>query len=318
VNHTKLCLCGCGKQVHGNSKFISRHNLKLTKNKTWEELYGKEKAKQMKKNLAEQTRIKFSKPKSEKHKQKISEYNQKYRAGKSWEEIYGKEKAKLMKEKYLKNKPKQLKGYTLEEKYGKEKSIELKRKNSEGKKGKTYEEIHGKEKAKKMKAKRSKPRKWTKEKIINAYLDIIQKYGKVQRSDVYNKFFKEGKICDLYTIKKQLGSLDQLVKITGVNFIRHDRLSRIGKNETFILDNIEKEKGIKLERQFFVDGNFVDGYDKENNVVYEVDEAHHTYRQVEDAIREYIIKQEIGCKFVRINESDFLNKSIKQKMVGDF
>lgn len=49
----------------------------------------------------------------------------------------------------------------------------------------------------------------------------------------------------------------------------------VGKNEIKILNNIEKEKGIKIIRQFKVLGYFLDGYDKINNVVYEVNEGHH-------------------------------------------
>lgn len=48
-----------------------------------------------------------------------------------------------------------------------------------------------------------------------------------------------------------------------------------GKNETQILNNIEIDNSIKLERQYPVIGYFLDGYDKENNTVYEVNEKHH-------------------------------------------
>ena len=77
----------------------------------------------------------------------------------------------------------------------------------------------------------------------------------------------------------------------------------IGKNEMEILDTIEKIYKIKLIRQFIVLGYFVDGYDSENNRVYEIDESHHfnTQKQIDkDIIRQRNIENFLGCKFVRI------------------
>lgn len=53
-------------------------------------------------------------------------------------------------------------------------------------------------------------------------------------------------------------------------------------------------------------GYFVDGYDKENNIVYEFDEAYHNTKKQkeEDLIREEKIKQFLKCKFIRIKENE--------------
>lgn len=52
-------------------------------------------------------------------------------------------------------------------------------------------------------------------------------------------------------------------------------------------------------------GYFVDGYDKEKNVVIEYDEKHHFDKhgrlKQKDCIRQQNIINEIGCKFIRIN-----------------
>lgn len=76
----------------------------------------------------------------------------------------------------------------------------------------------------------------------------------------------------------------------------------IGKNETEILDQIEMENGITIIRQHPVAGYFVDGYDEENNVVYEVDEFGHTRMVEKDKEREENIINELNCEVIRIKD----------------
>jgi len=52
-------------------------------------------------------------------------------------------------------------------------------------------------------------------------------------------------------------------------------------------------------------GYWVDGYDNENNVVYEYDERHHfigTELKERDIIRQEEIVNFLGCKFIRIKD----------------
>lgn len=73
------------------------------------------------------------------------------------------------------------------------------------------------------------------------------------------------------------------------------------RHEHGALCAVETLLGVKLERQFVVNEEYlVDGYDVENNIVYEVDEAHHALNVEEDKKREEKIKSILGCKFVRI------------------
>lgn len=53
-------------------------------------------------------------------------------------------------------------------------------------------------------------------------------------------------------------------------------------------------------------GYFLDGYDKENNIVYEFDEAYHNSKKQKekDLIREEKIKNFLKCKFIRIKENE--------------
>ena len=62
---------------------------------------------------------------------------------------------------------------------------------------------------------------------------------------------------------------------------------------------------------------YIDGYDKNNNIAYEVDEQHHKYQKEYDMMREEKIKNILGCKFIRINDTEFLQNK-QQTKVGDF
>jgi len=49
-------------------------------------------------------------------------------------------------------------------------------------------------------------------------------------------------------------------------------------------------------------GYFIDGYDEENNIAYEVDEKYHLGRKEEDKIRQERIVNKLKCKFIRIED----------------
>ena len=193
------------------------------------------------------------------------------------------------------------KGITNIERYGKETAEKLRLQHIERTKGKTYEEIHGKEKANNIIRKKEENIKWTKSRIINAYIDIVNNNGRILRSEI-NKFARKKLICFDQTVYKQFGDLDNLVLEAGIQFRKPKFKGRIGKNETKLLDKIEEEKGIKLERQHPIAGKYLDGYDPINNIVYEVDEPYHKNFKIQDIIRENIIKNRLGCRFVRIND----------------
>ena len=73
---------------------------------------------------------------------------------------------------------------------------------------------------------------------------------------------------------------------------------RLGKHETQILDELELLIESPIIRQFPVKGYFVDGYDKQNNIVFEVDEKPKI--KDKDLYRENLIKNELNCEFMRI------------------
>lgn len=70
--------------------------------------------------------------------------------------------------------------------------------------------------------------------------------------------------------------------------------------EKAALATVEQILGVSLLRQFSVGQYRVDGYDKENNIVYEIDEDHHNFNKEKDTERQSQIEAQLNCKFVRI------------------
>ena len=79
----------------------------------------------------------------------------------------------------------------------------------------------------------------------------------------------------------------------------------VGKNETQLLNQIEIDKQIKLERQYKIIGYFLDGYCIESNTVYEVNEKYHLSekQQIKDKIRKQNIVEHLHCKWIDIDDS---------------
>lgn len=77
-------------------------------------------------------------------------------------------------------------------------------------------------------------------------------------------------------------------------------------------DNLMKETGINIQHaenggEYYIEelGYWVDGYDKENNTVYEWDEKRHYVDDKlleKDMIRQRNIEEFLGCTFIRIKE----------------
>lgn len=74
---------------------------------------------------------------------------------------------------------------------------------------------------------------------------------------------------------------------------------KIGNRETNILDKQEKDNKCKILRQYRIPDMryIVDGYDKENNIVYEVYEKFHENQKEKDLQRQYNIMNKLQCGF---------------------
>ncbi|MCK9445437.1 hypothetical protein M0Q50_00920 [bacterium] len=81
------------------------------------------------------------------------------------------------------------------------------------------------------------------------------------------------------------------------------------KNACKIFDDISIKERIFIQHamnggEYYIKelGYWVDGYDKENNIVYEFDEKYHKYKKEKDIIRQKEIEIFLKCKFIRIYE----------------
>lgn len=147
------------------------------------------------------------------------------------------------------------------------------------------------EKLKEMERKRleyfSKPETLEKMRIASTGRVVDEETRKKHRISIINHLInKNGKICPGYN-KQACEFIDKYAKQNGYNF-QH----ALNGGEYYI-----KELGY-----------FVDGYDKEKNVVFEYDEPHHIYvssgkLKERDIIRMNLIKKHLNnCKFIRYNE----------------
>lgn len=77
----------------------------------------------------------------------------------------------------------------------------------------------------------------------------------------------------------------------------------IGKQETKILNILEKQYNKKILRQYYVIGYFLDGYIPELNLAIEVDEKYHFIENnlsLHDIKRQQEIEDELKCQFLRV------------------
>jgi len=149
---------------------------------------------------------------------------------------------------------------------------------------------------------------WSNERIINTLQKLYQENGPLSKTQI-NKFRLKRKSCGIKLIRDRFGSLEKFALYSNIKFCPADMkgngagiFTRIGKNENKILSMIEEENNINIIRQYYVAGKFVDGYDKKNNVVYEIDEPNHKYQMFEDIKRENLIKNVLNCNFIRIKD----------------
>lgn len=195
--------------------------------------------------------------------------------------------------------------------------------NADSKIGKKYEEIYGNEKAKEIKSKMSayertkesnnKRSKTCRERECGKY-----NKGKITPVDVKIKISEK--------LKKRIptDSHKNKIRISHLKRIQ-ENLSLTGKklNPNFnksacqIFDKISKANGIKIQHalnggEFHIKelGYWVDGYDKDNNVVYEYDEKRHfdVYGNLKqkDVDRHNQIINFLNCKIIRIKYNDVI------------
>ena len=88
----------------------------------------------------------------------------------------------------------------------------------------------------------------------------------------------------------------------------------------YYLLNKEKERGIKIERDFHVGTLRPDGYYRAGNEIIEIKEPYHDSisQQIRDTIRENKIKAILNCSITSINEQQYLKNMKVTKTIYDF
>lgn len=126
--------------------------------------------------------------------------------------------------------------------------------------------------------------------------------------------FKLGKIKGSFNGKYHTKETKKKMRLSMINYKNNLNNCHIranyNPNSIPILDEIAKEHGWHLQHaenggEVFVDGYFLDAYDKENNIVVEYDEAKHYENgklKDKDIERQNNIIDKLHCQFYRYNE----------------
>lgn len=174
-------------------------------------------------------------------------------------------------------------------------------KNADMRKNKTYEEIYGPEKAKKVKKK------------LSEYIQPEEINKK--RCKTMIRVWENG---DLDHLRTRVVSEETKIKHR-VNFIKKLKLTDKNFHPPFNIKACEYFNDIMNKENIIIQhalnggeyhieelGFWIDGYDIENNVVYEYDEKQHFDKhgnlKEKDVLRQQLITEHLKCKFIRIKE----------------
>lgn len=132
---------------------------------------------------------------------------------------------------------------------------------------------------------------------------------------------RNGEIVPSFTRRKHTIETKEKTRLSTIKYIKSLKGNfkcRYNKNSIDFINNLNKENDWNLQHaenggEVNIGGYFVDGYDKDLNIVFEYDEPGH-YIDKENSIlcdkdieRQKFIINKIGCKFYRYNEAiDYL------------
>ena len=104
--------------------------------------------------------------------------------------------------------------------------------------------------------------------------------------------------------------LKHLQRIVENKLNNYQIMPNFNKNACQLFDEISMKENIYIQHamndgEFYIKelGYWLDGYDKENNIVYEFDEEYHKYQIEKDIIRQQEIEHFLKCKFIRIKNN---------------
>ena len=149
----------------------------------------------------------------------------------------------------------------------------------------------------------------TKRKISNSNKgNIAWNKGKKITTNTGRTHFKKGQSSAFkgrHHSEETKKVISKKLRIASFNYVKKMRdilYPCIGHNEKKILDKLEKKIGYKIKRQFKCEGYFIDGYIEKLRLAIEVDEI--PKNREKDIEREKIIKEKLGCSFLRVKDYD--------------
>jgi len=163
-------------------------------------------------------------------------------------------------------------------------------------------------------------------KLHKAYMSINNKYGNItvlglshtKKGNTYVVGECDCGVIDIFELSR-LNSGN--TRSCGCQLFRWDGRIRPEVEFMNIIEPLLFTRGLTLERQYKVNGYKIDGFIPELNLALEYDEKGHKSKsqKIEDSNREFDIKNEIGCDFLRFDHTithkeneiklfDYLNK----------
>jgi len=119
---------------------------------------------------------------------------------------------------------------------------------------------------------------------------------------------QKNRLCRSIETKRKM-RLSAIKRISEQRFNGGQLSPRYNSKACKFIENYGKQHGYNFQHaenggEFFIKklGYWVDGYDKEKNVVFEYDEIHHSNRKEMDIRRMNEIKQHLDCKFIQYDE----------------
>jgi len=116
---------------------------------------------------------------------------------------------------------------------------------------------------------------------------------------------------------KRTPEINKKSRLSAIKRIEENKLNggqlvpRYNPKACQIFEQIMKENGVHIQHaenggEFHIKelGYWVDGYDKENNIVYEYDENWHRQQDEKDILRQQQIEKFLKCDFIRIKENN--------------
>ena len=245
------------RPLYKNRRFCS-HKCRgiYIKGMSYEQLYGKEKAKKMRKDrsksMTELMKGREFKP-MKKIKRKCPICNNIYKTYKRYsKKTCGSKECRY---KFIAN---YFKGKSFEQRYDIKTANYIREKQGKFIKNKTYEQAYGKEKAKEMKKKQleKKLRKdITKDRVLKTVEDIINKYGKNIKKTTIKNILKEKLSCSFTPIERVCGNLDSILNTLKINIPFNKSWK---EKENFGLDLCKEIYGEGYIKKYYKDFGYPD------------------------------------------------------------